>query len=74
MHIFGIHRVDRLLLCIWFPHHMAYLSLQMVQGPREQDMPSYPSIRVVNFRLLPDRQFTGKLPVKKILTGTKSVK
>ena len=32
MHIFGILRVHRVLLCIWFPHHMGCLTLQRVSS------------------------------------------
>ena len=31
MHIFGIPRVHRILLCIWFPHHMGVLTLLKVR-------------------------------------------
>ena len=34
MHIFGIPRVHRVLLCIWFPHHMGVLTLLEVKTRR----------------------------------------
>ena len=31
MHIFGVPRVHRALLCIWFPHVMGFLTLREVE-------------------------------------------